>query len=332
MDGAQIQGADYEAQYADIKDMDEFYDRIEHLNVVCGWRRDLDGGALGVSEPSSPYKTAHWKYAECKVALAVAAKLISAEEAGRRILNFRNPIEENKLGAARSLLHAYQLVMPGEKAPSHRHTAHALRVILDSKDMYSVVNGEKTLMETGDVVLTPGGMWHSHEHNGDEPAYWIDGLDVPLVKLLQVQTFDLHPDGYEKVDKVVEVSPMRFSGDDIQKRLDGARADGDGYFGTRVQLEAPDIPPLALYIMRLEAGRTTRAFRTNANTSFAIMDGSGTSIIDGEEIHWSRGDIFVAPTWRWIEHRPSADTQMFSMTDEPLMRFAKYYRFEGKDE
>ena len=28
---------------------------------------------------------------------------------------------------------AYQMILPGEKAPSHRHTAHALRVIIDAK-------------------------------------------------------------------------------------------------------------------------------------------------------------------------------------------------------
>ena len=313
--------------YAGIETMEEFYEKVEPLNVVCGWR----GRAIGSPEPSSPYETHHWRYAECRAALAAAAKLISADEAGRRILNFRNPIPENKLGAARTLLHAYQLVMPGETAPSHRHTAHALRVILEAKDMYSVVNGEKTLMETGDVVLTPGGMWHSHEHNGDEPAYWIDGLDVPLVGALQVQTFEPHPDRYEKVDLVTAESPMRFPWADIQKRLDGAEDDPEGYFGRRVRLEADTMPTLGLYIYRLERGQKTRPYRTNANTSFASMQGSGTSIIDGQEINWQHGDIFVVPSWRWIEHHPNEDCVLFSMTDEPLMRFARYYRFEGKE-
>ena len=329
MDVSEARSIDYEAEFSGIADMDAFFDAIEPLNVVCGWPKG--GDQSRDPAPSSPYKSAHWKYAQCRAALAVAAKLISAEDAGRRILNFRNPIPENALGSARTLLNAYQLVMPGEKAPSHRHTAHALRVILDSKDMYSVVEGEKTLMETGDVVLTPGGMWHSHEHNGDAPAYWIDGLDVPLVNLLQVQTWEPHPDGYEVVEKVTKVSPMRFAADDIQRRLDAAEADPEGYHGPRVQLEAPDMPTLGLYVMRLEAGQTMRSYRTNANISFAAMQGSGVTIIDGEEIHWNHGDIFVAPTWRWIEHRANQDAQLFSMTDAPLLEFAKYLKFEGKD-
>ncbi|MBT3883623.1 MAG: cupin domain-containing protein [Rhodospirillaceae bacterium] len=329
MDVSEVRGANYEAQFADVADMDDFYGRIEDMGVVCGWRKG--GDQSRDAEPSSPYKSAHWKYAQCRAALNAAAKLISAEEAGRRILNFRNPIPENDLGSSRTLLNAYQLVMPGEKAPSHRHTAHALRVILDSKDMYSVVSGEKTLMETGDVVLTPGGMWHSHEHNGDAPAYWIDGLDVPLVNLLQVQTWEPYPGGYEKVEKVVRVSPMRFAGEDIQRRLDAAAPDTEGYYGPRVLLETPDMPTIGVHVMRLEAGQSTRQYRTNANITFASMQGSGTTIIDGEEINWNHGDIFVAPTWRWIEHRANEDVQLFSMTDAPLLEFAKYLKFEGKE-
>jgi gentisate 1,2-dioxygenase len=72
------------------------------------------------------------------------------------------------------------MILPGEVAPSHRHSAHALRVILDAKGSYSVVNGEKTPMETGDIILTPGGFWHGHGHEGAEPAYWLDGLDYSL--------------------------------------------------------------------------------------------------------------------------------------------------------
>ena len=88
--------------------------------------------------------------------------------------------------------------------------------------MYSVVNGEKTLMETGDVVLTQGGTWHSHIHDGDKTACWIDGLDVPLVNALQLATWEPHPDRYENVQAVVEETPMRFSHAAIQRRLDQA--------------------------------------------------------------------------------------------------------------
>ena len=89
---------------------------------------------------------------------------------------------------------------------SRRRTAiraHALRVIIDAKGAFSTVNGEKMPMETGDVVLTPGGCWHGHGHDGDRAAYWFDGLDVPVTHLLEPMFFEEHPDKYEKIARVV---------------------------------------------------------------------------------------------------------------------------------
>jgi gentisate 1,2-dioxygenase len=314
------------SHFGRAKTLDELQTLIEPLNVVTGWGH---GPHTRSAEPSSPYLTYVWRYKECRAALEAASKLISSEEAGRRILNFRNPIPGNQLGATRTLLHAYQLVLPGETAPSHRHTAHALRVILDGRKMYSIVNGEKTLMESGDVVLTPGGTWHSHAHDGDETACWIDGLDVPLVSALQLPTWEAHPNRYEEVKAVVEETPMRFSHATIQRRLDQAAPDPDGYFGKRIRLEAPTMPTLGLTVQRLAAGQKTRRWRTNANTSFCVMGGSGVSLIDGKKIEWGFGDIFVAPTWRWIEHHIEADAQIFSMSDEPMLKWAQYYKFQG---
>jgi gentisate 1,2-dioxygenase len=325
-DRAEPMTQDYAAHFGRAKSLDELQALIEPLNVVTGWAH---GPHTRSAEPHSPYKTYVWRYKECRAALEAASKLISSEEAGRRILNFRNPTPGNQLGAARTLLHAYQLVLPGETAPAHRHTAHALRVILDGRKMYSVVNGEKTLMETGDVVLTPGGTWHSHIHDGDQTACWIDGLDVPLVGALQLATWEPHPDRYERVQATVEETPMRFAHATIQRRLDEVQPDRQGYFGKRIRLEAPTMPTLGLTVERLDAGQRTRRWRTNANTSFCIMAGKGRSTIGGETIDWGFGDILIAPTWRWIEHEIAEDTQIFSMSDEPLLRWAQYYKFEG---
>ena len=66
-------------------------------------------------------------------------------------------------------------------------------------------------METGDVVLTPGWSWHGHGHDGSEPAYWSDGLDVPLTQLLEPMFFQEYPQEYEKVERVVTSSPFRFT-------------------------------------------------------------------------------------------------------------------------
>ena len=86
--------------------------------------------------------------------------------AERRNLVMRNPAPNPGFETSRTLVAAYQMILPGEHAPSHRHSSHALRVIIDGKGSYSIVDGDKTPMETGDVVLTPGWCWHGHGHDG----------------------------------------------------------------------------------------------------------------------------------------------------------------------
>jgi gentisate 1,2-dioxygenase len=242
-----------------------------------------------------------------------------------------NPAEGHDYATTKTQVNAYQTILPGEEARSHRHTPHALRVIIEAEGSFSVVNGEKHPMKTGDIVLTPGWCWHGHGHDGDAPAYWLDGLDVPLTALLEPMFFEPHPDGFAKVDRVTPDSPYRFTWETIQARLEGAAADDEGYFGRRVRLEADEMPTIAIYVERLEAGQTTRRYRHSANTVFSPMMGAGTSRIGDQEFSWSRGDTIAAPIWHWIEHRAEEDTVLFSMSDENLMRFTKYYRFESAE-
>ena len=104
------------------------------------------------------------------------------------------------------------MIMPGEKARSHRHTPNALRLIIDAEPgAYTIVNGERLSMMPGDVVLTPNWCWHGHGNDSRACAYWLDVLDVPLVQLLEPMFFEPHPDEFEKESVVPNASPMHFS-------------------------------------------------------------------------------------------------------------------------
>ena len=307
--------------------LDDLYQALTPLDMTPGWIQRKE--PILRSEPHTPFRPMHWRYANCKAALDAAGRLINTELAERRNLILVNPIDGNQYSTAKTLVNAYQMILPGEKARTHRHAPHALRVIVESEGSYSVVNGEKHPMETGDIVLTPGWCWHGHGHDGDHPAYWLDGLDVPLTHLLEPMFFEEHPDGFEEIERVTPDSPYRFTWESIQRRLEKVMPDPDGYFGRRVRLQADEMPTIGIYVQRLDAGQTTRKFRHSANSVYSPMLGSGTSFINGLEINWSRGDTMVVPTWHWIEHRVEEDTVLFSMTDEYLMRFANYYRFEA---
>lgn len=314
------------AEVAEANSLEALYSTLDSMQMTAGWI-DRPEPILR-REPATGFAPAHWRYDECRAALDAAGRLIDTELAERRNLVMRNPVDPAGVATTRTLVAAYQMILPGETARSHRHAPHALRVIIDAEGAYSTVDGVKTPMDTGDVVLTPGWQWHGHGHDGDRPAYWFDGLDVPLVHLLEPMFVEDHPDGFERVETVTEDSPLRFSRDSIRRGLDAAAPDPEGVEGARVALDAPDIPTMGLTVHRFESGARTRPRRATANAVFCVMEGGGTTTVDGAAIHWSRGDAFAAPMWRWTGHEASEDSVLFRMTDAPLMRFARYYREE----
>ena len=275
----------------------------------------------------SAFVPAHWRYSEAKEAMKAAGRLIGTDQAERRNFVMRNPAFSgqsppagNDIATLRTLICAYQSILPGEQARTHRHAPHALRVILESRGSYSVVDGDKHPMESGDVVLTPGWCWHGHGHDGAEQAYWFDGLDVPLTHLLEPMFFEEHPAGFEPVKRVTENSPMRFAFSDIEKRLQSESS---------IDLPAPQMPTITLKVHRWNKGWANRPYRETVNTIYVVMRGSGRSIIGDATFDWQFGDTIAAPAWSRIEHRAAEDSIVFSMSDEALMRWTKYYRHES---
>ena len=91
------------------------------------------------------------------------------------------------------------------------------------------------------------------------------------------------------------------------------------------------MPPMRLVMERLSSGTRTRRYRTTANIIFHVVEGTGESTVGDESFVWSHGDTFVAPGWHGIGHRATSDAQLFVLSDEPLLRFSNYYRFEAVD-
>jgi gentisate 1,2-dioxygenase len=308
----------------DLQSLDALVDAIGERNMTPGWiRREKP---ILWHEMRSEFVPAHWRYAEARAAMRSAGRLIGTDLAERRNFVMRNPIPGNDIATLRTLICAYQSILPGEKARSHRHAPHALRVILESRGSYSIVNGDKHPMETGDIVLTPGWSWHGHGHDGAEQAYWFDGLDVPLTQLLEPMFFEEHPLGFEAVKRVTAESPFRFPWLETRRALDGAR--GDECFGKTIELPAPTMPTIALKVHAWAAGWRNRPYRHSVNTIHVVMQGSGRSTIGGQSFGWEFGDTLAVPAWCRIEHHAAEDSIVFSMSDENLMRWARYHRFE----
>ena len=58
-----------------------------------------------------------------------SGKLISAEEAERRVMILENPGLPESKQITNSLYAGVQLLLPGEVAPTHRHAPAALRIV-----------------------------------------------------------------------------------------------------------------------------------------------------------------------------------------------------------
>jgi gentisate 1,2-dioxygenase len=308
----------------ELQSLDALVEAIGERNMTPGWiRRDKP---ILYPEMRSAFMPAHWRYAEAKAAMRSAGRLIGTDLAERRNFVLRNPVPGNDYATLRTLVCAYQSILPGEKARSHRHAPHALRVILESRGSYSIVDGHKHPMETGDIVLTPGWSWHGHGHEGAGQAYWFDGLDVPLNQLLEPMFFEEHPQGFEPVVRVTANSPMRFPWKSTREKLQSAAA--DEFFGGSIALAAHAMPTITLRVHAWPARWRNRPYRHSVNTVYVVMQGEGRSVIGEQAFDWTFGDTVAVPAWNRVEHYATSDAVMFAMSDEALMRWTRYHRFE----
>ncbi len=137
--------------------------------------------------PARQTQPTAWAYRDIRPLLMQAGTLTPIEKAERRVLVLANPGHGlDKMQASSAMYLGMQLLLPGEWAPSHRHTPNAVRMIVEGEGAYTTVDGQKCPMLRGDLILTPTGLWHEHGHDGQDPVVWLDVLDLPLMHLLEV--------------------------------------------------------------------------------------------------------------------------------------------------
>jgi len=316
-------------EFAQAASLEDLYRQLPQVGMSPGWNKPTP--AMWPT-PKKSFLPAHWSYVHAKAALDVAGRLLSMELAERRNLILANPMEGNTYATARTLIAAYQMVAPGELARSHRHTPNALRIIVEAEaGTYTVVDGKKVPMESGDVVLTPSWSWHGHGNEGKSCAYWIDYLDVPLVQLLDPMFFELHPEGFENNAPRVENSQLIFPWAQTKQRLDKGSPDPSGRYGIQVELGSPALNTIGLYMMRLPRASSTAPYRTTASSIYSVVEGEGETVIDKETIfRWQRGDVFVVPSWWTQFHRSEKGAVLLRVTDEPALGKMGFLREESQ--
>lgn len=125
--------------------------------------------------------------------------------------------------------------MPNETAPAHRHTAFAMRYIIEGNGGFTAVHGRRIRMQKGDVILTPTWNYHDHGKDGSGPMIWLDGLDLPNFRHFPVHFVEHFSESrYPAEDVDTSASPIVFPWNKMKARLDGM----EGNWATQRYLKA----------------------------------------------------------------------------------------------
>lgn len=317
-----------------------FYERADRFDLAPLWRV-LKG--LVTKEPISPAVAAHWRYQDVRPFLLEACRLIGTAEAERRVLMLENPALRGESKITRSMYAGLQIVLPGEIAPPHRHSAAALRFVIEGDGGITSVDGERTRMSPGDFVVTPSWTWHEHTNDGSDPVVWMDGLDVHIVNLLDTSFREdecdyvprpMRPLGASLAETGLNLLPIDYDRSRhtspifnypyarTREALDGLCRfrDPDPCHGYKMRYVNPvngdwAIPTISTWIQWFPKGFVSVPYRSTDGTVLVVVEGKGYSIIGGKYIEWTAHDILVVPSWCEAEHHPESDAVLFGASD-----------------
>jgi gentisate 1,2-dioxygenase len=287
---------------------------------------------LGDLSPEQPVPASAphvWSYAKMRPFCEEAARLVGTELAERRVFILVNPALKPPY-TTDTLYAGLQTILPGEVARAHRHTAFALRFIIEGADGFTAVEGEKVMMERGDVVLTPQMEWHDHGNEGTAPMIWMDGLDLPIWKAVPVLFTERY--AHDRYPSAPQSGPSvrKYPWREMQDQLD--RANGAWaevryvHRATAGELSAT----VGASAVRINAGATTQRVRETASSVYHVYEGTGRSVIGETTLEWTRGDCFAVPAWQHVSHHAAGSdaAYLFRMDDRPLLRGLGAYRSE----
>jgi gentisate 1,2-dioxygenase len=337
-----------------VGSLPDLYDAIAPHALQALW-----SVSLLYPEPRTDIRPWIWKWNVVRPWLLRAGELIDTTQAERRALLYANPGMPDRYATTQTLVSACQLVLPGEVARSHRHSAAALRFIMEGEGGYTVVNGEKASMQVGDFITTPNWTWHDHGNEGSAPMFWLDGLDIPLVRSLDAVFFEPYTTRRQEVVEGVGSSTHKFgmgvaptylqhqspSTPLINYRYAQVREVlgelaksplGDPSDDVIVEYVNPvngghALPTIAAYAQMVRAGFDGQPHRHTTSAVYLVVEGEGYSIINGQRFDWSKNDVIAMPMWAWhSHHNPSgSDAVLLSYTDVPVFESLGLLRQEA---
>jgi gentisate 1,2-dioxygenase len=330
----------------------DFYKNISKLNMAPLWEVL---SKLVTPEPNTRTKSHIWYWKDTMNHVLDAGSIISAEQAERRVLILENPNMRGESKITDTLYAGLQLILPGEIAPSHRHTQSALRFVMHGNGAYTAVDGEKTIMRPGDFIITPSWTWHDHGNESEEPMIWLDGLDIPMVnhlsasfaekldetsqelKRLEGDSLARYGSGLLPVDhKLFEnrASPVfSYPYERTKEALDKMKRsdEWDICHGLKLKYVNPSngghaIPTMATFMQLIPKSFSGNSYKSTDGTIYSVVEGSGETSIDDKVFNWTKGDIFVVPPWAKIAHKTKEESVLFSFSDRPVQEALGLFR------
>ena len=307
--------------------------------------------ALVPPQPATPCAAALWRYDEVRPFLMRAGEAITAEEAVRRVLILENPALRGQSAVTQSLYAGLQLILPGEVAPSHRHTQSALRFIVEGAGAYTAVDGERTTMRPGDFIITPSWTWHDHGNDASEPVVWLDGLDIPMIRFLDAGFAQNDTRKSQTVTRAEGTSLARYGHNMAPVRGDAPYgltspifsypyersrealhqlerdAPIDAWDGVKLRYINPatggsPMPTMATFMQRLPAGFDGKPWRQTDGAVYSVVEGHGEVLVQhGEQTRrftFGPRDHFVIPSWHTASFRSATGCVLFSYSDRPV--------------
>lgn len=337
------------ASYLQDQDVKDFTKDIQQYHLGPLWEAIPEV----MNKTPEPHAEAYlWSAELIEKKLMEAAEIFTPERGGeRRAIYFQNPgLTYRKpwghVSTTQTLYAAVQLLLPGEEAPSHRHSQSAIRFITEGEGAYTIVQGERIFMEEGDFLITPKNLWHGHGHPGNKRMIWMDALDIPTIYNIGGTFFEPYEDGLQQPNVPDNFSEKRYRGGMVrpvgddqyvvaplanykwQRTVDAINGlmefEPDLHHGYAVEYINPTTgksanPTMGTRMQYLPKDFHTKALRHTHSTIYHVYKGEGYSVINGVRFDWKAGDYFVVPNWAWYEHVSTKNSYLFSVNDLPIM-------------
>jgi len=334
----------------------EFYDRLGPKKLAPLWEV-LKG--LVPPEPASKAAAYRWAYEEVRPLLLESGRLLTAEEAERRVLVLENPNFPGESRTTATLYAGIQLIMPGETAPAHRHTPSALRFMLEGEGAFTAVGGERTTMRAGDFVITPAWAYHDHGNEGSEPCAWLDGLDIPIVRFFEAVFSEGYNDQRQSLTRPEGDSIARFGSGMLPLKPESrygltspifnypyertraalaTAAEGeepDPHFATTLRYANPldggwAMPTMSTWMTLVKGGEGTKPVRSTDSMVMAVAEGRGSVTVGDRTFEIGPKDVVAIPGWAWRSFKATDDLFLFFFSDRVIHEKLGFYREERR--